>query len=44
MMLSTLLKPGINIKRWILLGIVGSFILAYGIVELINKKNLSTGY
>jgi len=41
MMLSTLLKPGINIKRWILLGIVGSFILAYGIVELINKKKFS---
>jgi len=41
MILSTLLKPGINIKRWIILGIVGSSILAFGIVELINKPNFS---
>jgi len=41
MMLSDLLKPGINIKRWILLGIMGSSILAFGVVELINKANFS---
>ncbi|MPQ33513.1 YvcK family protein [Clostridium estertheticum] len=38
MMLRNLLKPGINIKRWILLGIVGVSILVFGIFELINKK------
>ena len=38
MMLRNLLKPGINIKRWILLGIVGASILVFGIFELINKK------
>ncbi|MBX4258711.1 YvcK family protein [Clostridium estertheticum] len=37
MMLRNLLKPGINIKRWILLGIVGVSILVFGIFELINK-------
>ncbi|WP_298847128.1 gluconeogenesis factor YvcK family protein [Clostridium sp.] len=37
MMLKNLLKPGINIKRWILLGIVGASILVFGVVELINK-------
>ncbi|MBU3097933.1 MULTISPECIES: gluconeogenesis factor YvcK family protein [Clostridium] len=38
MMLRNLLKPGINIKRWILLGIVGASILVFGIFELINKE------
>ncbi|MBU3159476.1 YvcK family protein [Clostridium frigoris] len=38
MMLRNLLKPGINIKRWILLGIVGASILVFGIVVLINKE------
>ncbi|MCB2305238.1 YvcK family protein [Clostridium estertheticum] len=38
MMLRNLLKPGINIKRWILLGIVGVSILVFGIFELINKE------
>lgn len=37
MMPSDLLKPGINIKRWILLGIVGASISVFGIVKLINK-------
>jgi len=41
MILSRLLAPGINIKRWILLGILGSSILAFGIVEIINKTYLS---
>jgi len=38
MMPRDLLKPGINIKRWIFLGIVGASILAFGIVKLINKE------
>ncbi|MBU3154236.1 YvcK family protein [Clostridium estertheticum] len=38
MMLRNLLKPGINIKRWILLVIVGASILVFGIFELINKE------
>ncbi|MBU3213631.1 YvcK family protein [Clostridium estertheticum] len=38
MMLRNLLKPGINIKRWILLGIVGVSILIFGIFELINRE------
>ena len=37
MMPSDLLKPGINIKRWILLGIVGFSILLFEVVTLINK-------
>ncbi|MBZ9689136.1 YvcK family protein [Clostridium estertheticum] len=37
-----LLKPGINIKRWILLEIVGILFLLYGIIEFINKKHLWT--
>jgi len=37
------LAPGINIKRWILLGIVGVFILAFGVVEVINRKYFSLG-
>ncbi|MCB2293428.1 YvcK family protein [Clostridium algoriphilum] len=41
MMLSKLLAPGVNIKRWILLGIVGSSILAFGVVEIINETNFS---
>ncbi|HEY8803641.1 MAG TPA: YvcK family protein [Clostridium sp.] len=41
MMLSKLLTPGINIKRWILLGILGSSILAFGILEIINKTYFS---
>jgi len=36
-----LLKPGINIKRWILLSIVGGSILAFGIIKLVNTKFLS---
>ncbi len=38
MMPSGLLKPGINIKRWILLGIVGGWLLIFGIVKLMNEK------
>ncbi|HEY8893003.1 MAG TPA: YvcK family protein [Clostridium sp.] len=37
------LAPGINIKRWILLGIVGVFILVFGVVEVINRKYFSMG-
>ena len=37
------LAPGINIKRWILLGIVGIFILVFGVVEVINRKHFSLG-
>jgi len=35
-----LLKPGINIKRWILIEIVGIFILIFGIIEFINIRYL----
>lgn len=35
-----MLKPGINIKRWIILGIVGVLFLFYGIIEIFNKKYL----
>lgn len=35
------LKPGINIKRWILLGIIGGLFLFFGIIELINIKHFS---
>ena len=42
MMPIDLLKPGINIKRWILLGIVGILFLVYGIIEFFNKKYLLT--
>ncbi|MBU3142521.1 YvcK family protein [Clostridium sp. CF012] len=35
-----LLKPGINIKRWIFLGIVGILFLFYGTIVFINKKYL----
>lgn len=32
------IKPGVNIKRWILVGIVGISFLFYGIIAFINKK------
>jgi uncharacterized cofD-like protein len=35
-----LLKPGINIKRWVFLEIVGILFLIYGIIEFINRKQL----
>jgi len=35
-----LLKPGIKVKRWILLGIIGIIFSTYGIIEFINKKYL----
>ena len=38
MMPSDWLKPGISIKRWILLGIVGGLFLVFGIIEFINKR------
>jgi uncharacterized cofD-like protein len=41
MMPSDWLKPGINIKRWILLGIVGVLFLGFAIIEFINKKYFS---
>ncbi|MGV8982646.1 gluconeogenesis factor YvcK family protein [Clostridium sp.] len=34
------MKPGISIKRWILLGIVGILFLVFGIIEFINKVYL----
>ena len=40
-MMPMVVKPGINIKRWILLGIVGGCILVFGIIEFINKKYFS---
>jgi uncharacterized cofD-like protein len=41
MMPSDLLKPGINIKRWILLGIVGILVFIFAIIEFINRKSFS---
>jgi len=35
------LAPGINIKRWIFLGLVGVSILVFGIVEIINIEYFS---
>ena len=37
------MKPGINIKRWILLGIIGVLFLVFGIIEIINKEYFSLG-
>ena len=37
MMSSEWLKPGINIKRWTLLGILGTFFLIFGTIKVINK-------
>lgn len=37
---SDFLNHGINIKRWILLGIVGVLFLVFGVIELFNKKHL----
>ena len=37
MMSSEWLKPGINIKRWTLLGIIGTFFLIFGIIKIIDK-------
>lgn len=34
------LKPGINIKRWIFLGVIGMVFLVFGIIEFINNKYL----
>ncbi|MGH4050664.1 MAG: gluconeogenesis factor YvcK family protein [Clostridium sp.] len=41
MMPSNLLTPGINLKRWIILGILGTSVLAFGILKLINNENLT---
>ena len=41
MMPSNLLTPGINLKRWVLLGIMGGCVLAFGIIELINKEDFT---
>jgi uncharacterized cofD-like protein len=41
MMPSDWLKPGINIKRWILLGIVGVLFLVFATIEFVNKKYFS---
>ncbi|MBU3113371.1 gluconeogenesis factor YvcK family protein [Clostridium lacusfryxellense] len=41
MMPRKLLAPGINIKKWVLLGIIGIFLLAFGIMQLINMQNYS---
>ena len=38
---SKLLTPGINLKRWILLSIIGIFLLAFGIIQLIRLQNYS---
>ncbi|MGH4122901.1 MAG: gluconeogenesis factor YvcK family protein [Clostridium sp.] len=35
-----LLKPGVNIKRWVLVWIIGILFLFYGVNEFINKKHL----
>lgn len=40
-MLSDFLKPGINLKRWISLGIVGVLLLVFGVVEVINEEHFS---
>ena len=43
MMPSGWLAPGINIKRWILLGIIGSLFLVFGVIELMNEIYFSQG-
>ncbi|MBZ9609226.1 uridine diphosphate-N-acetylglucosamine-binding protein YvcK [Clostridium estertheticum] len=43
MMLSDFLKPGINLKRWIFLGIMGVLLLVFGVVEFINEGHSSVG-
>ncbi|WP_244998031.1 gluconeogenesis factor YvcK family protein [Clostridium bowmanii] len=34
------LKPGINIKRWIFLGVIGVVLLVFGIIDFTNNKYL----
>lgn len=36
--ISRWLKPGINVKRWILLGAAGIFLLSYGLGEFVSHK------
>ena len=32
------LKPGIKVKRWIVFGILGILLIAFGFTELVNKR------
>ncbi|MBU3189373.1 YvcK family protein [Clostridium bowmanii] len=40
MMTRDFLKPGINIKRWIFLGVIGVVLLVFGIIDFTNNKYL----
>ena len=32
------LKPGIKVKRWIIFGILGVLLIAFGFTELVNRR------
>ena len=39
MILNYLMKPGIKVKRWVLLGFVGTILLSLGIGEIFIHKD-----
>lgn len=38
------LKPGIRVKRWIAFGVLGVLLIAFGIIELINRREYSAPF
>lgn len=44
MKISDWLKPGIRVKRWILLGLMGILFIAFGVLEFVNRRFYSIYY
>ena len=42
MIMEFLMKPGIKIKRWVLLGFIGVVVLVLGVVEIFSNKGYSS--
>lgn len=38
------LKPGIKVKRWLLFGLLGVLLIAFGFTELVNRRVYNTYY
>ena len=44
MKLSDWLKPGIKVKRWVLFGIMGIFLIFFGLVEIVERQFYNVYY
>ena len=38
------LKPGIKVKRWIIFGVLGILLIAFGFTELVTRRMYDTYY